>query len=574
MKDDQQALDRDRVHYREVLHELEVADYPKFQEIVRLKANVFKKSNFRERLSPSVSNQVSRNLAPIIKICRRFDYEPVIVEFSLILDERLIRDTEKRFFVSLLYFALKGGGSEKSLKAADTYAAAMDFMNSKMAGNEPIIPHPDLYLPKNGSIVMKLPQIAEDALLESGASHVSESKPVYSAYKIPFIEHDGKTDAAHQVNIFLDKLIDLSKNIPEMSSSLSGLRFMLLPIVRPEKRGGLSPKGLATSIKKTSWGVPAGSIFLFLKPPENEMRRHYVELTRALRLMVTRSCLHEMSYAFDDSLQKEALFGGMVHGTVNAIRSIGASELCNAISYRTPPETPDDLNIRIFSKHEDKPDDEAARELILALNHAVLGEDTAAMLLSFSEMQLSAGIIRQKFQNDSEVSIDLILTQAVDLVNANAARARAGDYARVELVLGNDESQPLKVSLKNWIIPKHYLNAKIIRGLFSELLRNASQYGKRKENTVTVTYNFRPVGDEGFKIEFTNQTTKEGDEVESEATTSGFLSRTQTALIGISGIKLEFTRLANNYYRSSLVLGKITAQLEGNGSTPVTLIQQ
>lgn len=570
----QQALDEDTVHYEEVLHHLEVKDFPDFHEMVRLKTEVFNELNVNEALDSRIEGRVSSNMEPIIKICKQFEYEPVIIEFSLILDERLVKDAQKRFFVSLLYFALKGGDIVKSRLAAATYAKAMNLMNTDIAQREPIIPHPKLYDPKYGCIVKKLRETTDNAPLEQGTSSISQAAPLYTAYQIPFIRHEGETDIEQQVNLFLNKLLESSSEVPEMSSSLSGLRFMIIPVVRPRKTGLFLPTGLRTAVKGTEWGVPAGCIFLFLRPPVDEKRDHYVELTRALRLMITRSCLYEMSYAFDDSLHKEALFGGMVHGTVNAIRSIGASELCKSISYKTPPETPADLNIRIFSKHEDKPDDDAAKYLISALNHAILGEDTAAMLLSFSEMQLSAGLIRMKFQNKLPISLDQVLTQALDLVNANAARSRTGNYAQVELVIDNAKSDSLKGELEKWVIPQHYLNAKIVRGLFSELLRNASQYGKRHGKKVIVTYNFQLVGDEELQIEFTNQTKKEGDKVDPETTTSGFLIRTQRALAGISGISLEFSRLPNNYYRSALILGKITAQLKGNGARGIMLIHQ
>jgi hypothetical protein len=239
--------------------------------------------------------------------------------------------------------------------------------------------------------------------------------------------------------------------------------------------------------------------------------------------------------------------------------------LCKTLSYEAPPRGIEDLRYPHL-----KADPKIAERLIQALRRAVLGEDTAAALMSFIEVTLGDDVLRRKFQNDKPQPLSRLLDEAVLMVNSRASASEGGKYAEVQLE--QEEVGPDGELGLCWIIPEDYLNARILRGLLAEIILNAASHGKRAaDHKVNLRCRVSPSDRQtGACCEFTNQmTTPVCGEV---IMTEGSLVRMQRVLAHLQGLDLKLPSGANDsLFTTRLWLGPMRVEAEGGAVATKTV---
>ncbi len=534
---------------------IEHDEFPSLDELLQL--------NLPERITDELSsealNRVKRNLSPIHKICRNQGYDPLVIELSVIADRRLLDDMGEPYLVTCLSFT---GSDNEQLPNA--YEKAMEYMLTENSGMDPIIPHRGLYKPENVLIAIN----CQDFVSSNTSSIVEKDylpRPtqLVRAYRFPFKQGKSEREVKNQVGLFvkefLNEVSQASKNSPEIASIynlLSTSHCLVVPFVRPYYEPVIE-KDL-TVIEKQSrlmTPTPSGAIILFLKQKEgsNSLKLLGSSLSWLIAAASVRESYSSLQVAFD----KKELFGSMVHGTVNAIRSIDASGLCSSISLKTPPRDVSDLRVRIMKKNKDEEDIESARFLVSALRTAMLGEDTAAALLSFTEMNLTGGIIRKKFQNDAESKLSSLLEDAKLMINEFANRYESGKHKPVDVRLKQYGFKA--VTEGEWVLPIGYINHKIVRGLLSEVIRNASEHGTAMEGQITLDCEIIGLERGRVRCTFINTLKDSLDSRPTPEITSGFLLRTKAILNELPGISIDFYPKEKNFI-FEIELGPIQAE--------------
>ena len=151
------------------------------------------------------------------------------------------------------------------------------------------------------------------------------------------------------------------------------------------------------------------------------------------------------------------------------------------------------------------------------------------------------------------------------MLMVNMWPARFATHADVAITL--DEHGPGDAGNGHWLVPEGYLNARILQGIFHELVLNESQHGISDEGgqvrlQVTLSKSKR-----AMSCVFVNRS----EVTKPEEVTNGFLLRTRRVLEGI-GIELSFDMTEKDerdYYVATLLLGPIRAESEGGATVHV-----
>lgn len=535
----------DAYSYEDLL-KVSPTDLPSFEELLQMK-NLPLISDEPASLTDEGLNVlptamldiIKRNLAPIVEVCCRHHYSPLAIEVSIIADKRVLNDRREKYFNSYFEFNVR-----RAREIAKGYFSAMEFMNTPEAAQDMIVPHKRLYDRKNALITLNCIDFADT----SSASQVPQSppdEPYITGRQFPYSAGRSEAEIKGQVGLFVKKFLEYVAAV-NPDSRLLNSKLVLHPFVRP---GGADNA-------PSSYGEPAGAMFIFAHPEENASSIQ--ELGKSLSWLLAAATIKESFSSLEVAIEKRDLFGSMVHGTVHAVRSIQAAALCRSISERTPPENIDDLKIRVFDADGKTENRARAQYLVEALRNAMLGEDTAAALLSFCEMKLNEGLLRRKFQNQQSVRLRQLLNDASSLVQNLRRGTQSETYAN-SILVNSREQGPHQQPRGGWSLPAGYLSEKIVRGLFSELLRNVAEHGARDENgRASVDCRFYvPQHDSALRCEFRNAAKEGSNERE---LTSGFLIRTQRILKGLGSIALEFACDEDSYYRATLTLGDIRAE--------------
>jgi hypothetical protein len=187
--------------------------------------------------------------------------------------------------------------------------------------------------------------------------------------------------------------------------------------------------------------------------------------------MLTMATLSESATLLESQERASSMLGNMVHGTVTSIRGVNSANLWAAISddYATLQ------SLRFQLVRNGERDERAERQLIDAARVVRLGEETAAAMVSLAEIAIYEGEIPRKHRSDSAVMAADLLMEAFTMVNA-LARQRDQELAEVKM--------PAPGSLPLYVLPVGYIDYRVVRGLFLELLKNCALHSSRDEQGV------------------------------------------------------------------------------------------
>lgn len=459
------------------------------------------------------------------RVCERFAFKVLLADLSIIQDQRLLNG-QHPYLVN--HVACYREFEDAAVSSA--YKKAMLFMKSKQAGEDPLVPHPWFY---------EYLYLATPVREHAQFSHHTQVEPCSPTTQIAFRQRypyepgPGKQPVEEQLGRLLRAFLE---NLPCNAAGLFERSVLFaVPFHRSPFQPVLSGTPEHGDFPESIWKLatshdpsPGGALFLFVEPLQSssaDVEKCAVSLQR----MMTRATLAESSSQLGTQLTFNNLLSSIVHGGVNAIRAIGSGDLCRAVSEAVPPTSIEDL-YPVFRQ-----DARTANDLILALNQALMGEDTAAALLSFVEMNLDRGVFRRKFQNPEATKLHQLLIDSELMVNGIASRSQASQFGYAPVGLTVHEIGPTSDHNGGWCIPEGYLDAKIIRGLLLEIVRNAAMYGARSsDGTVTLRCDVRPHVRGGVVCCFRNEATKRTDMV------GGFLLRMSRVLARLRGLELTF----------------------------------
>jgi len=517
----------------------------------------------------SLRKAITSNISPIRELCRLLGYDTLVTELAVIKDQRLLGPDEPPFFVSVMEFG--GGSKEVRMDMARCYGEAMDQMDAPGTERTPIVPHPDL---NNHAAIFG--SIGTATSYSKALPTSVETEKHIAAYRYSYASVHAEGGAIREVEAFYEAFYnELSTLDPTLSQKVEGAEFLVIPITRPRGEGQSD-----SQIESQNHGYEgfnrrnAGALFLLLQPrdePDRQRDHSLKTLARRLHLMLVMASLNESFSSHEVTLRERSLFEGLVHGSVNAVRAIRSNNLEMLLSKRDgPPKHPDDLKFRLLKLDEDVVAEEEAELLIKYLRLSGMAENTAVALLSFSEMQLTRGAVREKFQNVrfGKSRIEKVISDSVDLVNnyvdlsrgANQGADRASDPAPIDL----NYSAP---GDEDWYIPPRFISKSIIKGIIHEILKNASRHGRKDMfGHVNISCKVQwSEGDEELICHFTNEMPKVAGEVSDEwKSTVGFLERSKRALNGIPGLALDFGIVTDaKVFRAELRLGRVHAMTDG-----------
>lgn len=502
-------------------------------------------------LSPEQRESIGREWNPFKKICQATGrYELVSAELHLKADDRLSGLTPIPHFNSYLFFY-----GEPAQKLKKVYLEAIRLMAESFPTHEWIVWHPELHDGSHPLISSRLadavPALAPFTLPISQRGPLRPD-PLICLRELPlktFLDVQRskvltKTRITDQIGHFLHHLYNAAAESQDLLQLLAPCRLLVMPFSRPGSRP-----------TRQSWvGDVGGVVFVLVRYVlEEQPEPHWapIELGRSIDYLLTCALLNESFSAIDIEFERRAVLSSMVHGTVTAIRSIRSSDLSSALSRVTPPKSRSDLRVLLVDPMTGRPDERLSDQVVMALNNAILCEDSAAALLAFSEISLGTSIIRRKFLNQVMTPLGSLLA------DANIMAANQGSALARPLVLDLAESAS---EISQWSIPKGYLDAKLIRGIIGELMRNAATYGAAEpDGSVVLTISCLPKSPSEVLLNFTNRRT----EVK-EISVTGFLARTEEVLQSLNqGVRMHF-HPTDHDFTVSLVLGAITAESNGD----------
>ncbi|MBN1859726.1 hypothetical protein JW848_11080 [Candidatus Bipolaricaulota bacterium] len=498
------------------------------------------------------------HLGPIHALCEAHKHIPLVTELAIIADRRLIGEKEQPYFVSFISVFVP-----EAADVAKSYTDAMKYMSFPESGSEPIIPHPALYEPENAMIVVELGDVDGTGLDVSSVNGKPLRWPVYR-YGFKLMESP-RLEVAGQVERFANRFVSglgsTADRLP-VRRLFEGATLLLLPFVRPHYQPATGRSEDETEAKDIGVGrpksSPGGAIFLFLVPREgcSDLR----ELARDLSWLLAAGSVNESYSSIDVAFRRQQLIGKLIHGTTNAIRSVNSNELAQLMCRegRVPPEGPQDLRVRVRAADGEE-DRTRLAGIAIAIARAMMGEDTAAALLAFTERNFSRGSLREKFQNKERIRLDDLIDEALILAD-NWSHAPTGNHAPLKLT--KTSHKPAYHPEGRWVIPVGYLDYRMIRGIVAELLINASLHGERDvDGRVTVTCSVLESEDGGVMCQLSNKTRQKIARSQALDYTSGFLQRTSEALAEMDGMRLTFEAdEEQGTFHSRLWLGRLEAE--------------
>jgi hypothetical protein len=478
---------------------------------------------------------VRNSFSSINHVCKWFGYDVVIGELAIVQDKLTVRRDEKKSMVNYV------------VCHCDTIDRVVSLGYERAFTSLPFIP------PVNSTDFYEYAYICTEPYKPNAIDSDSDSKydrrtALRRSQPVPTpSEVSTKEDSPGQIRWFQNWV---AKNLGPSASVLTGTFYLAIPFHRVHSQDDPYAEVLDPLGQKKA--TPGGGLFLVLRPRGRraDFRESSLEpCVIGLQLLLSRATLTETTSEFGNQLSYNHFMSSMLHGSINAIRSIKTGDLCRALAVLggVPPRGVEDL----------KDSSEINREgLVLALNQAVQAEDTAAAMLSFIEMNINDKIVRLKFQNQLRKPIRELIDEAVGMVHTTSKDPMCR-YAAIQF--DYDEVGPEGLHGR-WVIPPNYLDANIIRGLFLELIRNAATHGRRDEDRDVVLLRVRvspdSVHENCVKCTFTNQiapTYQDGDDV-----VGGFLKRVWLVTRNL-GCSLEWAKIQSP--RTDNPLFEVTARL-------------
>lgn len=501
---------------------------------------------------------VAEAIRPIRTLCEAFQFEVLLADLTIIQDERLIqRDQEDPYLVNhLVSYRDRRTGSVSEPTVINAYRAAMNYMATDEAGRDPLVPHPLFY-----QYAYLATPVAEHADFKNlgtatpGALCQSCCRQRYVYERGP-----GRQDPQAQLGRLLGAFLrNLGEGDEGLRAEFGGAVFLAVPFHRSPYKPAMSGQELieggaadleneARSSSDQQSASPGGGVFLLVKPAvaveTTDWQGPIERLACSLQSLLTRAALTESFSRLNVQLTYNDLLSTMLHGAVHVVRGIGAGDLCRAVSRRTPPEGPEDFYSPAFRE-----DRRSAESLVSALKRAVLGENIADAMLSFAEMSFDrgfAGELREKFQNTEAATVADLIQDARDLVNHAASRRVGKVGSAVPVIVDHLETGPDGPSDGCWMIPPGYVDTRLLMGVFAEVLRNASQYGKRQHDgqvAVECRINANEARD-GLVCIFSNESTS--PRKDSADVVGGFLRRMGRVFSQFPGLNLGYSQQSDN----------------------------
>jgi hypothetical protein len=395
--------------------------------------------------------------------CKELGFRLLLLELSILQVPDLLNSRQQPFFATYTYCICDD--SRSSILTA--YREAMKFMTKPESGNDPIIPHPKLY--EDYLSICEVVDVGNCAQTFTVAPENPYNASSFSVFPFPYTQGKGEKSVVVQIHTFVQAFV---KHLPPNALSLvAGRLIMVVPFQRPAYRV-LAHSDSVSSSEDRREAVPGGALFLLVEPT-TEMDS---PLTEELRI---RKCVHELSLMLytaalagsytrlEYNLTKSILLGGMIHGTLNAIRAADPAGL--KLTLLGPDRT---------LKSGIETDAETARVIVDAVHRVSIAVDTAGAMIALAEIgshNFSVGERRlpSKFGSIRTISVAEILEPRLleMLVNSQVESDDANKSGWAHLVDLSVEGAD------HWVLPATYLDDRVIRGILLEFVKNCSRHG-------------------------------------------------------------------------------------------------
>lgn len=474
---------------------------------------------------------------------------------------------------------------------ADAYEAAMDRMREPGPDGKmpwPIVPHPTLHKPETlfysiqgRSVVDSPPPLSTDE------QRLADQILAARKYTLPPLNQDDEPPAtvSEEIGRFKMFLVDqlcqrVGADAPLCKRVLQA-DLLVFPIRR---RASNVLEDAEQDEIETS-----GAVFLLVEPPAatpNAQSRPALRIGGPTppndpaplnRLALGMSWLLEKASAAeawpiaDVQKQLDVFYGNVIHGTASLVRAIKTQDIFNILSRYNWKQVSDERGLltRLVDPKTSEPDTDRALRLVKALRRSIMAEDTAAAMLSLIEFRFKDGVLREKVQSKSPYELLPLVEEAASLSNhvTGIAQETIGPSTQEEELPAIDLyiSPESRMLLSRVSMPEGYLDARIIRGILFEFLRNAQSYGVRigSPPSVQLVVEARRI-EHRVRVTLTNDMSPEQEPI--FRSSAGFVDRTRTLLAPFGDdllIEPSFPSLHGHpQYAVSLTLGALSRRAD------------
>jgi hypothetical protein len=525
----------------------------------------------REYLDSAVSTiGWVEELSIVQSICAACKFNTIISDLSIIQDERLLENNDPYMVNHVVVYKERLARP----RLLDAYIEAMAYMRTVDAEREPLVAHSHFY----DYAHLTVPIDAHEAYCASDQSTQQFGMQGACRQRYSFQPFEGSTNPSVQAARFVGYLLRKLRLSGISHSLFKGAYFVGIPFHRSPYRPAVRFAGHGGSrsnhidpfeLLSERRASPGGGLFVVITPTiENASSMEWLRLcVISLHAMLTRATLSDSATRLGYQLTYNDLLANSFHLALNGLKIIQSDDICRAVSttFRVPPQMSD--LVPMLQNNES-----VASGLLTGLRRAVLGENVARAAMAFAEMTssfdetgTSQHPIRSKFSSNSRTLLSDVITDAAFMVNEFVPE----DERLATIDVSVRHTGPDSRSNGNWYLTRGYLHTAIIRGLFCELLLNASQYGKRmpgkREGTEVVlvmcTISTDARGGMRCALENDNRKPNGGNDE------GGFLRRMARVFRLVKGIELTFGSKGNgkSSFRVELWLGPITCVVDHDG---------
>lgn len=522
------------VSHKEIYKTEKRTDRVSFFQII----NSLKRSSGRKNpFSSTAKTQFSSFLTGLDDISIRCGLELVTVELSLLETEQRTSENKPNKFFSLQAF-WQGGLSLQS-----AYRKAMDQMTVSRNGiaADTILFHPELYdgytNHGNSCYIVDIDEnVKGESFNKSDSTLSSYKKPPHTSLQIFSNKwtDDPTSKVERQIERFGDELLEVD------TDSYAGCTVWVWPILRP------AMIITSTELADTHDNKNAGALILIGKcDPESRMC-----VAESVAIYLNSLVLADLAEIKTELEKKTIITQAALHSVVNILRGMSAEHLFTHLTELSPyPSSLDELNVTITSKNED---DDAEKNVLKTFEKGKLiwsMQELALAMAAVSEIALESEV-RSKFQNPESISVFTLIQNILNSFN----NAHGGKSNSIKT---DFKSAGLTFS-KKIIIPKGYLDQRILSAIIYEIFGNIKFHGEKDDNG-SVIVKFEVLWEEKYKtcvIKMIN-VKRENSNRDLMTTDGKYLSNIKEVLKFWNGIKLS-TEEDKTHFATKIVLGPIS----------------
>jgi hypothetical protein len=514
--------------------------------------------------APGCVSEVEKFSSAVDHIAADLGINIIGCELSLIANPRALKSTDRPFFSTYLWSKVNG---PEFLMA---YNRAMNNMTRVRLGEAPIVTHPD-FVKRDVAFVEVQDEPIRDEEVDSAIDWPRTHRNIY-VRRYAFSEATRSSDVVERVIEFRGQLLASMGEIDgeygaHLHKTFSGCRLLVVPLFR---QGGLHDEQGRVQVR----GDLAGALFAFYRVSEHheESPDPGARLTQRLSWLFAEGFSKESQAVFGQVSEQRDVLYNMIHTTVNALNVMNVQAIEEFLVARRPKSAQRSaaepgLKYRLTSKRRgEELDLKGEQELAAQIRTAHQLQSMSAALLSITEMSFHPGVLREKFQAQSDRRVLELLADCERAVNDMPAQGRP-----VRAPLRLEPSPNSTDALGNygqWVFPAGYVHQSVIWQIVFELLGNARHFGEERDGIVNLSYEMMLSGagaDEQFIMRLRNRQLRSADSYLEAPTgilslSSNFLKRANSFLEAARVGRLFVSSGENSEFEATLQLQAVSAE--------------